>query len=55
VYKNMVPYQLVRSSIFRLGKCKVFPVLSTEHHAMKAYWGSEGIALRILDLGTRWR
>jgi hypothetical protein len=22
---------------------------------MKAYWGSEGIALRILDLGTRWR
>jgi hypothetical protein len=22
---------------------------------MKTYWDSEGIALRILDLGTRWR
>jgi hypothetical protein len=22
---------------------------------MKAYWGSEGIAPRILDLGTKWR
>jgi hypothetical protein len=22
---------------------------------MKAYWGSEGIALRILDLGTKWK
>jgi hypothetical protein len=30
-------------------------VLLTEHHAMKAYWGSGGIAARILDLGTRWR
>jgi hypothetical protein len=29
------------------GKGKVVPVL---HHAMKAYWGSEGIP----DLGTRW-
>jgi hypothetical protein len=28
---------------------------STEHHAMKAYWGSWGIAPRILDLGTRLR
>jgi hypothetical protein len=26
----------------------------TEHHAMKAYGGSGGIAQRILDLGTRW-
>jgi hypothetical protein len=26
----------------------------TEHHAMKAYWGSGGIAPLILDLGTRW-
>jgi hypothetical protein len=24
----------------------------TEHHGMKAYWGSEGIAPRILNLGT---
>jgi hypothetical protein len=27
----------------------------TKHHAMKMYWGSGGIALCILDLGTRWR
>jgi hypothetical protein len=26
-----------------------------ENHSMKAYWGSGGIAPRILDLGTRWR
>jgi hypothetical protein len=26
-----------------------------EHHAMKTYWESGGIAPRILDLGTRWR
>jgi len=30
-------------------------VLLTEHHDMKAYWENGGIALRILDLGTRWR
>jgi hypothetical protein len=34
---------------------KIVPVLLTDHHAMKAYWGSGGIALRILDLGTKWR
>jgi hypothetical protein len=27
----------------------------TKLHAMKTYWGSGGIALRILDLATRWR
>jgi hypothetical protein len=27
----------------------------TDHHAMKTYWGSECIAPRILDLGTKWR
>jgi hypothetical protein len=27
----------------------------TKHHAMKTYWGSGGMAPRILDLGTRWR
>jgi hypothetical protein len=26
----------------------------TKHHAMKTYWGSGGIAPRIIDLGTRW-
>jgi hypothetical protein len=36
-------------------KGKSVPVLLTEHHAMKGYWRSEGIAPRILDLATRWR
>jgi len=36
-------------------KGKVVAVLLTEHHAMKAYCGSGGIATRILDFGTRWR
>jgi len=27
-------------------------VLLTEHHAMKAYWGSGGIAPLIPDIGT---
>jgi hypothetical protein len=32
-----------------IGKGKVVPVIFyTEHHAMKAYWGSGGIAPRIL-------
>jgi hypothetical protein len=31
------------------------PCALIEHYAMKAYWGSGGIASRILDLGTRWR
>jgi hypothetical protein len=30
------------------GEGKVVPVLLTEHHAMKVYWGSEGLALLIL-------
>jgi hypothetical protein len=35
-------------------KGKVAPVLFlTQHHAINAYWGSGGIAPRILDLGTR--
>jgi hypothetical protein len=32
-----------------------FSLCLTKHHAMEMYWGSEGIAPRILDLGTRWR
>jgi hypothetical protein len=35
------------------GEGKVVPVLQTEHHDLKAYWGSGGIDPRILDLGTR--
>jgi len=30
-------------------------LISTEHHAMKTYWGSGSTAPRILDLGTTWR
>jgi hypothetical protein len=47
--------------VFKLRRVKgnsigiVVSVLLTEHHAMKPYWGSGGIAPRILDLGTRWR
>jgi hypothetical protein len=26
-----------------------------KHDAMKTYWGSGGIAPRLLDLGTRWK
>jgi hypothetical protein len=40
------------------GRQKVKVKLSlclTQHHAMKTYWGSGGIAPRILDFGTRWR
>jgi hypothetical protein len=37
-------------------KVKVKLALSlTKHHTMKTYWGSGGIAPRILDFGTRWR
>jgi hypothetical protein len=36
-------------------KCKIVPVLLTEHRSMKAYWWSGGIAPRILDRGTTWR
>jgi hypothetical protein len=41
---------------FNYGKVKAkFSLCLTEHHSMKAYWGSGCIAPRILDLGTRWR
>jgi hypothetical protein len=37
-------------------KVKVIcPCALTEHYAMKAYWGSGGIAPCILELGTTWR
>jgi hypothetical protein len=35
-------------------KVKLFMYLTT-HHAKKTYWGSGGIARRILYLGTRWK
>jgi hypothetical protein len=39
-----------RECLYALSKVKgkVVPVLLTEHHAMKAYWGSGGIAPLIL-------
>jgi len=33
----------------------LYSLTLTEHHDMKAYWWSDGIAPRILDLATRWR
>jgi hypothetical protein len=27
----------------------------TKYHAVKTYWGSGGVAPRILHLGIRWR
>jgi hypothetical protein len=43
------------NTILLQGKGKVVLVLFlTEHHAMKAYWESGGIATRILDLCPRW-
>jgi hypothetical protein len=38
-----------------MGKGKNVTVLLTEHHAMKAYWGSGVIAPLILGLGSTWR
>jgi hypothetical protein len=36
-------------------RAKLYLWFLTEHHAMKAYWGSGGIAPRIIDIGARWR
>jgi hypothetical protein len=33
----------------------VLVLFATDHHAIKAYWGSGGITLRVLEIGTRWR
>jgi len=35
-------------------KDKSCPCALNEPHAMESYWGSGGIAPRILDLGIRW-
>jgi hypothetical protein len=43
------------NSALEKGVFGTFLFLFTEHHAMKAYRGSGGIAPRILDLCTRWR
>jgi hypothetical protein len=37
----------------RAVKVKVKSLCLTKHHVMNTYRGSEGIAPRILDLGTR--
>jgi hypothetical protein len=38
-----------------MDESKKFPLCWTKQHAMKTYWGSGGIAPRMLDLGTRRR
>jgi hypothetical protein len=45
----------LRYSIKGKGRGKICPYASTEHHAMKAYWGSGSIVPRIIDFGSRWR
>jgi hypothetical protein len=42
-------------SNYKYGKGKRCPFALTEHHAMKAYWGSGYITPCILDLGVIWR
>jgi hypothetical protein len=51
------PIQQVLGALSSELKVKVkLSLCLTKHDAMKAYyWGSGGIAPRILDLGTRWR
>jgi hypothetical protein len=44
-----------RNSDFVTEKLNSCPCALTEHHAMKANWGSGGLTPRILDLGARGR
>jgi hypothetical protein len=46
--------QIVPPLIVKKGKNVKLSLCLTKHHAMKTYWGSSGIAPRILDLGVRW-
>jgi hypothetical protein len=47
---------LLKIVSFYFVKFKVkFSMCSLKHHSIKTYWGSGGIAPRILNLGTRWR
>jgi hypothetical protein len=49
-------HKFIPSGVVCLYKGKIVTVpFLTEHHAMKAYCGSGGIAPRTLDLCTRWR
>jgi hypothetical protein len=43
-------------AIYEVNKVKVkLSLCLTKHYVMKTYWRSGGIALHVLDLGTRWR
>jgi hypothetical protein len=58
VPQNMVsrPRHYVCDILYILLKVKVkFSLCLCMHHAMETYWGSGGIAPRILDRGTRRR
>jgi len=55
---NVYEFYVYNYVIYAYNVCNVKVKVSlclTKHHAVKAYWGSGGIAPRILDLGTRWR
>jgi hypothetical protein len=41
--------------VMNVGKGKLPVIFLTKHHAVKAYWGSGGIAPHILGFGTRLR
>jgi hypothetical protein len=51
---NSIVYSYIFNNI-SVSSCPFSFFFLTEHHAVRAYWGSVGIAPRILDLGTRWR
>jgi hypothetical protein len=57
IISNMVIMLLLRQFCHIPCMCKKvkLSLCLTKHRAMKTYWGSGGIAPRILDLGTRWR
>jgi hypothetical protein len=52
-HQNLVHLKSM-TDIYEEGKRQSCPCALTKHHAMKAYWGSGGIAPGIIDLGTRW-
>jgi len=48
--------KIVISTLQNMTEVKlILSLCLTKHPAIKMYWKSGGVALRILDLGTRWR
>jgi hypothetical protein len=58
MFKLNILKTYLRRNIINVKKGKVFPVFLTEHHAIKTYWRSGGIAptiilTSVLDEGSR--